>query len=185
MLHPTSSSADDLRWFAVQTRHRHEKKIAERLHQEDIETFLQVHRAIHRWKNGVNAQVEMPLFSGYLFTRIHGAQRILLLRHPGVIAIAASSTSPTPIPDDEIAQIRRAAETVKAEPHPYLAVGQRVKIVEGALRGMEGILVRKRSELRVIVSIEIIMRSLAVDVSEFEIEPIRARHGTWGIHEAS
>lgn len=173
MLHPTNSSDYELRWFAVQTRHRHEKCIAERLHQEDIETFLPVHRAVHRWRNGVKAQVEIPLFSGYLFTRIRGTQRISLLRHPGVIAIAASNSSPTPIPDDEIAHIRRAAETVKTEPHPYLAVGQRVKIVEGSLRGLEGILVRKRNELRVVVSIEIIMRAVAVDVSEFEIEPVR------------
>lgn len=179
MLPVTNSSTDELRWFAVQTRHRHEKRIAERLGRSEIETFLPVHRAVHRWRNGVNAQIEIPLFPGYLFTRVRASQRVPLLRQPGVIAIAASSSSPTPIADSEIAQIRRAAETVRAEPHPYLAIGQRVKIISGALAGVEGILLRKKNELRVVVSIDIIMRSIAVDVSEFDIEPLAPSRGMW------
>jgi transcription antitermination factor NusG len=169
------NEADGLRWFAVQTRHHHEKRIAERLQQIEIETFLPVHRSVHRWKNGVNAELELPLFPCYLFTRVKEAQRLRLVRQPGVIGIAASNTSPTPIGDDEISRLRLVAEQVKAQPHPYLAVGERVRIIAGALAGMEGILTRRKHELRVVISIEIIMRSVTVEISEFEIEPIRVR----------
>ena len=171
----TRNEADGLRWFAVQTRHHHEKRIAERLQQVEIETFLPVHRSVHRWKNGVNAELELPLFPCYLFTRIKEAQRLRLIQQPGVIGIAASNTSPTPIGDDEISRLRLVAEQVKAQPHPYLAVGERVRIIAGPLAGMEGILTRKKHELRVVISIEIIMRSITVEISEFEIEPIRSR----------
>ncbi len=174
-LETTRNEAGALRWFAVQTRHHHEKRIAERLHQVEIETFLPVHRSVHRWKNGVNAELDLPLFPCYLFTRIKEAQRLSLVRQPGVIGIAASNTSPTPIGDDEISRLRLVAEQVKAQPHPYLSVGERVRIIAGPLAGMEGILTRKKHELRVVISIEIIMRSVTVEISEFEIEPIRAR----------
>jgi transcription antitermination factor NusG len=175
MLEATREAASDLRWFAVQTRHHHEKRIAERLQQAEIETFLPVHRSVHRWKNGVNAELELPLFPCYLFTRIKDAQRLNLLRQPGVIALAASNTSPTPIADDEISRLRLVAEKVKAQPHPYLTVGEQVRIIAGPLAGMAGILQRKKHELRVVISIEIIMRSITVEISEFEIEPVRVR----------
>lgn len=162
-----------LSWFAIQTRHRHEKRIAARLQSAELETFLPVHRAVHRWKNGVNAQVDLPLFPSYLFVRIPVSERLRVLREPGVISIAASSLAPTPIPDDEISQLRVAAASVKAQPHPYLAVGERVRVIAGPVAGLEGILVRKKHELRVVVSIEIILRSITVEVSEFEIEPVR------------
>jgi transcription antitermination factor NusG len=92
-----------------------------------------------------------------------------------VVGLAASNSSPTPIGDDEISSLRLVAEQVKAQPHPYLSVGERVRIIAGPLTGMEGILTRKKHELRVVISIEIIMRSVTVEISEFEIEPIRAR----------
>jgi transcription antitermination factor NusG len=166
---------DAFRWFAVQTRHQHEKRIAERLQLGAIETFLPVHRSVHRWKNGVNANIEQPLFPCYLFTRIKDAQRLSLIRQPGVIGIAASNSSPTPIGDDEISMLRLIADQVKAQPHPYLSVGERVRIIAGPLAGMEGILTRKKHELRVVISIEIIMRSVTVEISEFEIEPVGSR----------
>lgn len=165
-----------LHWFAVQTRHHHEKRIAERLNLAEMETFLPVHRAVHRWKNGVNKRLDLPLFPCYLFTRIKAAQRLRLLREPGIIAIAASNTSPTPIDDAEISMLKLVAENVKAQPHPYLALGQRVRITSGPLTGMEGILMRKKQELRVVISIEIIMRSITVEISEFEIEPVRTNN---------
>ena len=169
----TPDRQNDLFWVAIQTRHRHEKRISQRLQGADLETFLPLHRAVHRWKNGVNAHVELPLFPCYLFTRMRVSDRLRVLREPGVISIAASNLSPTPIADEEIKRLRIAAESVRAEPHPYLAVGERVRVTCGPLVGLEGILVRKKQELRVVVSIEVILRSITVEVSEFEIEPIR------------
>jgi transcription antitermination factor NusG len=173
VLEPMANKLDAKQWFAVQTRHRHEKRVAERLQQSQMETFLPTHCAVHRWNNGVRATVNLPLFPCYLFARIKSSQRVRLLQDAGVIGLAASNSSPTPIADDEISRLRIVAESVKAEPHPYLAIGERVRIVTGPLSGIEGILLRQKHGFRVVVSIEIIMRSLTVEVSEFEIEPIR------------
>ena len=161
-------------WFAIQTRHRHEKRIAARLQAADIETFLPLHRSAHRWKNGVTALVDLPLFPSYLFTRVKLRDRLKLIREPGVLSIAASSAAPTPIPDLDILQLRLAAAGLQAQPHPYLTIGEKVRVVAGAVAGLEGVLIRRKNETRVVVSIEAIMRSVTVEVSEFEIEPLRA-----------
>jgi transcription antitermination factor NusG len=172
-------SAHKPEWFAVQTRHHHEKSVATRLGNANVETFLPVHRSLRKWSNGVRSEVNLPLFPCYLFTHISPAQRIMLLQTPGVIGLAASNVSPTPISETEITSLRIATERVKTEPHPYLNVGERVRITSGMLAGMEGILVRKRHELRVVLSLEAIMRSIMVEVSEFEIEPLGFRNRGW------
>lgn len=159
-------------WYALHTRSRHEKSIAARLHSQNMETFLPLHRSRHLWKNGVHATVDLPLFPCYLFARIRAHDRLRLLQTPGVIGFAATSARPTAIPDDEIESLRTATAKFIAEPHPYLNCGDRVRIVAGPMAGLEGILVRRKQECRVVLSIEAIMRSVAVEVSEFEIEPM-------------
>ncbi len=174
-----AESAQVPAWFAVQTRHRHEKSVATRLGLAKVETFLPVRRSLRKWNNGVHAEVNIPLFPCYLFTRFSPAQRLSLLQTPGVLGLAASNTFPTPIADGDIAAIRIATERLKVEPHPYLNIGERVRITYGVLAGMEGILLRKRRELRVVISLEAIMRSITVEVSEFEIEPLIIRTSGW------
>lgn len=169
------NQSTNLMWFAVQTRHHHEKRVAARLQAGETETFLPVHCAVHRWRNGVQAQVETPLFPSYLFARFRSAERMQVLRDPGVLSLAASSASPTPIRDEEILLLRQVAETVKVEPHPYMAIGERVRITAGPLTGLEGFLARKKQDLRVVVSVEAIMRSVAIEISEFDIEPVQSR----------
>jgi transcription antitermination factor NusG len=165
------SSDATLNWYALHTRSRHEKRVAERLGLQSLETFLPVHRARHIWKNGVHAEVDLPLFPCYLFARASIHNRIRLLQQPGVLGFAASTSRPTVIPNEEISVLRAATESLKAEPHPYLNTGDAVRIVAGPLAGMEGILTRRKQEYRVVLSIEAIMRSIVVEVSEFEIEP--------------
>jgi transcription antitermination factor NusG len=97
------------------------------------------------------------------------------LQHPGVLGFAASSAKPTIISDEEISALRTATESLKAEPHPYLNNGDPVRIVAGPLAGMTGILTRRKQEYRVVLSIEAIMRSIVVEVSEFDIEPQEKR----------
>ena len=160
-----------LSWYALHTRSRHEKRVAERLSSQAHETFLPVHRSRNTWKNGVHADVDLPLFPCYLFARASIHERIRLLQQPGVLGFAASSSRPTVIPDEEISVLRVATESLRAEPHPYLSSGDAVRIVAGPLAGMEGILTRRKREYRVVLSIEAIMRSIVVEVSEFEIEP--------------
>jgi transcription antitermination factor NusG len=163
-------------WFAVHTRSRHEKAIAARLEVQATETFLPLHRSRRKWKNGVQAEVDEPLFPCYLFARIGAQERVRLLQTPGVLGLAASTARPTAIPSEEIALLRTATEKLQAEPHPYLNCGERVRIVAGPLTGLEGVLSRRKTEYRVVISIEAILRSVAVEVSEFEIEPAgRAR----------
>ncbi len=159
-------------WYAVQTRPNHEKRVEERLKLKSLTTFLPVHRCRHRWKNGVNADLELPLFPCYLFARASAHDRLGIMQLPGVVGLAASSAHPTSIPDDEIEFLRTAIDTLRAVPHPYLKAGETVRIVAGPLAGMEGILVRRKQELRVVISIELIMRSLVVEVSECDLEPV-------------
>jgi transcription antitermination factor NusG len=165
------SSEGPLNWYALHTRTRHEKRVAERLSSQELETFLPVHRSRHTWKNGVHAMVDVPLFPCYLFARISIHERVRLLQHPGVLGFAASSSRPTVIPDEEISVLRVATESLRAEPHPYLNSGDGVRIIAGPLAGMKGILTRRKQEYRVVLSIEAIMRSIVVEVSEFDIEP--------------
>jgi transcription antitermination factor NusG len=164
-----------LNWYALHIRSRHEKRVAERLVSQSLETFLPLHRSRHRWKNGVHVDVDLPLFPCYLFARVSTYDRVRLLQHPGVLGFAASSTRPTVIPDEEISILRAATESLKAEPHPYLNNGDSVRIVAGPLAGMTGILTRRKQEYRVVLSIEAIMRAIVVEVSEFDIEPQQKR----------
>ena len=164
-----------LNWYALHIRSRHEKRVAKRLESQSLETFLPLHRSRHTWKNGVHVDVDLPLFPCYLFARASIHDRIRLLQHPGVLGFAASTTRPTVIADEEIAVLRAATESLKAEPHPYLNNGDAVRIVAGPLAGMAGILTRRKREYRVVLSIEAIMRSIVVEVSEFDIEPLEKK----------
>jgi transcription antitermination factor NusG len=160
-------------WYALQTRSRHEKQVAQRIEAQSLEAFLPVHCSRHRWKNGVHADVELPLFPCYLFAKASIYDRLRLLRVPGVLGFAASTSNPTAIAESDMALLRTATEQLRAEPHPYLVAGDWVRIIAGPLAGMEGVLTRKKHEYRVVLSIETIMRSIVVEVSEFEIEPYK------------
>lgn len=162
-------------WYALQTRPRHEKRVAAEVRARDMEEFLPVHRSRNRWKNGVVADVELPLFPCYLFVRVPLCERLRLLGLPGVIGFAVNSAHPTALPQADIEALRALSVICRAEPHPFLKAGDRVRLVAGPLTGMEGILTRRKQELRVVLSLDFIMRSVAVEVSEFDIEPIASR----------
>lgn len=160
-------------WYAIQTRPRHEKKVAEEVRIRDFEGFLPLHRSRRRWKNGVVADVELPLFPCYLFVKIPLSERVRLLQLPGVVGFAVNSIHPTALAQQDVEALRTMSDMCRVEPHPFLKAGDRVRIVTGPLAGMEGILVRRAHELRVVLSLDFIMRSVAVEVSEFDIEPMR------------
>jgi transcription antitermination factor NusG len=159
-------------WYAIHTRSRHEKRVAEQLTAKCIESFLPVHRCRHKWRNGVSADLELPLFPGYLFARPRIGERNLLLELPGIVGFAASTAHPTAVPDDDIDALRKVIDSHGVEPHPFLNLGDRVRIIAGPLAGLEGILTRRKRELRLVLSIQIIMRSIAVEVNECDIEPV-------------
>src|SRR5215472_7367836 len=171
-------SVDSEQWYAIQTRSHHEKRVVEQLRVRSIESFLPIHRCRRKWRNGVLADLELPLFPGYLFARPAVGKRMLLLQLPGIVGIAASTAHPTAVPDDDIDMLRKITGSLGVEPHPFLNIGDRVRIVAGPLAGWEGILTRRKQELRLVLSIQIIMRSISVEVSELDIEPALAdRHG--------
>ena len=170
----SGSSLEPPQWYAVHSCPRHEKRVAEELRLRSLEGYLPLHRCRHKWKNGVFADLELPLFPGYLFVRATAPDRIRLLQLPGVAGLAVSSACPTAIPDEEIEALRKLTDTPGAEPYPFLNAGDRVRVIAGPLAGMQGILTRRKQELRVVLSLEIIMRSISVEVSEFDIEPDQA-----------
>ena len=159
------------RWYAAYTWARHEKNVARHFQERGIEHYLPIYTAVHRWKSG-NVRLELPLFPSYIFVRIPLQERVRPLQVPGVVRLVGFNGHPTPLPDREIqALVDLSSQGRKAEPYPYLTVGTRVQIHAGPLQGLEGILLRKKSSLRVVVAVELIMRSIVVDVDAADLSP--------------
>jgi transcription antitermination factor NusG len=160
-------------WYAVYTRSRHEKTVAEQLVHKSVEHFLPLYETIRKWRNG-RFKVHLPLFPGYLFVYIPLQERLQVLEVPGVVQLVGSSGVPLALPQAEIETIRDAmTKGLQAHPHPYLKVGSRVRISSGPLEGLHGILLRKKGKLRLVVSVDLIMRSISIDVDESEVEPTK------------
>jgi transcription termination/antitermination protein NusG len=161
-----------LQWYAAYTTARHEKHVAELLAEREIETFLPLYRTVRQWKKSRPTLLELPLFPCYLFVRVRRSARGSVLSLPGVLSIVGSPKEPWPLPPFEIEALRFGAQIGKIEPHPYLKVGERVRIVTGSMAGVEGILVRKKNQFRFILTLDAIMRSVAVEVDADDLEPV-------------
>jgi transcription antitermination factor NusG len=160
-------------WYAAYTRSRHEKVVAEALQQRTVEHFLPLYETVRKWKNG-RFKVQLPLFPGYLFVHIALRDRLRVLQVPGVVRLIGFNGVPAPLPQVELEIIRSALSTgVEAAPHPYLRVGQRVRITSGPMEGLQGILLRRRGRPRVVVSVDLIMRSVALDIDAAQVEPLK------------
>jgi len=159
-------------WFAVYTTSRHEKRVAQHLREREIESFLPVYRTQHRWKSGTRAMLYLPLFPGYVLVRIGGNDRVGVLEVPGVVSIIGTARRPTPLPDFEVEALRAGLDPMRAEPHPFLTAGQRVRIRTGALAGLEGIVIRKKSGFRVVLSLDLLMQSIAIEVDGEDVESV-------------
>jgi transcription antitermination factor NusG len=157
-------------WFAVYTASNHEKRVAEHLRMKEIETFLPLYSITKRWKNRTTAKLQLPLFSSYLFARLTSAEMIRVLEVPMVYSIVGNSREPLPLPDQEIETLRLGLQGRQAHPFPYLKVGNRVRIRSGPLAGLEGIVMRMYGSLSVVLSVDLIQRSIAVHVDADELE---------------
>ena len=167
-------SADSLqtRWYAAHTCANHEKRVREHLEQKSVESFLPTYESMRRWKDR-RMRLRLPLFPGYLFVRMAMADRLRVLRVPSVVRLVGINGKPSASPDEEIAALRAAqACGVRAEPHPFLSVGRRVHVKNGPFTGRQGILLRRKGNLRLVLSIDLIMRSLVIDVDGADVEPI-------------
>ena len=165
-------------WFAAYTTTRHEKAVAEHCGMREIETFLPLYCTQRLWKNGCKMNLQLPLFPSYIFVRVASRERVRVLEVPGVLSLVSAAGKPVPLPEAEIEALRSSLPFIKCEPHPYLVVGERVRIRSGSLEGMEGILLRKKGLLRVVLSLDLIMKSVAVEVDADNVEPVVsfARH---------
>ena len=165
----------DTLWYAGYTAARHEKRVAEHLSQRGVEHFLPLFETIHRWNNGRH-RVRLPLFPGYIFVRIALQERLRVLEVPGFVRLVGFSGLPYPLPETDINRMRDALTAgVLAEPYPYLTIGARVEIRNGPLEGMTGILVRRQNRYRVVLSVDLIQRSMAVEVDANDVVPVRNR----------
>jgi transcription antitermination factor NusG len=157
-------------WYAVYTWARHEKCVAEQMEQRQLSSFLPVYRTVHRWKDR-HKQLELALFPSYVFVHLALKDRVRVLQLPGVVHIVSARGVPVPLAEHEIETLRQGVGgKVKMQPHPYLQAGRRVRVRSGAMAGLEGILLRRKEGLRLVVSIEILMRSVAVEIDEADIQ---------------
>ncbi|HEV2495931.1 MAG TPA: UpxY family transcription antiterminator [Terriglobia bacterium] len=159
-------------WYAIHTSHQHEKSVSSLLTQKGFDVFLPLYRAAHRWKDRTQ-QVSLPLFPGYLF--LHGGfdRRLAVLTTPGIHGLVSFGQRPAPIPQSEIDAVRRmVAGNAHCEPHPFLKCGDWIRVKSGPLVGLEGILVRKKNLFRLVLSVELLQQSVAVEVDAHLVERV-------------
>jgi transcription antitermination factor NusG len=160
-------------WYGLQTRPRHEKIVAHRLGEKGVTTFLPLITEVHRWSDRKKT-VQVPLFGCYVFAKFtpNRLDRLRVLRVDGVFGLVGAGGEGTPIPDQQIDAVRSLVETqLPWTSHPFLKIGQRVRITSGVLNGMEGILVSRNGDRSLVISVDAIQRSLAVRVEGYEVEP--------------
>jgi transcription antitermination factor NusG len=171
-------SSGQSEWWAVYTRHQHEKTVAGNLSENGIETFLPTYQVIRQWKDR-KKHLSLPLFPCYLFVHATSEGRMQVLSAPGVYSIVSVAGRPAPIPAIQIEAIQRAVDSpLPIEPYPFLHCGDWVRIRSGPLANVEGILVRKKGSCRLILSAELLQKSLAVEVDAFNVEPLSRRSET-------
>jgi transcription antitermination factor NusG len=158
-------------WYAAQIGVNQEKQVAGRLQEKRIESFLPLYQEVRR-RTDRRVVLEMPLFPGYVFVRIALRDRLKVLVDPRVVRLVGLGPTPVAIPDRDIDSLRAGLAHGQAMPHPYLQVGRRVRLVAGPFEGVEGVLIRRKSSLRIVVSIDTILRSFTVEVDESEVESI-------------
>jgi transcription antitermination factor NusG len=160
------------RWYAVTTQPRHEKVVAQQLQAKSIETFLPLLTTPSQWKDR-RVLIERPFFPGYVFTHIDLTERIHVLSTPSVVRMLSFNGAPAVIADSEIEAVRlcvRSGDTL--ESHPFLRVGELVRVKSGPLQGLEGVITRNKNQCRIVVSITLINQSIAAEIDANLLEPV-------------
>ncbi|MGC1484001.1 MAG: UpxY family transcription antiterminator [Candidatus Acidiferrum sp.] len=160
------------RWYAAYTCANHERRVADQFLERGVENFLPQYESVRKWKDR-KVRLQMPLFPGYVFVHLPLQNRLNVLQVPGVAYLVGSAGRPVAVPEEEFARIRGLLRKgLRAEPHPYLATGRRVKVRSGPLEGMAGIVVRRKNGNRLVISLELIQRAMAVDVDSADVEEL-------------
>lgn len=164
--------ASSANWYALYTRHQHEKAVARHLEQMGFEVFLPLYREVHQWKDR-RKSVVLPLFPCYVFFSGDLGRRFEILNTPGVFSLVCTGAKAGIIPAAELDAVRRAmTNPLSLEPHPFLQCGQRIRVHSGPLAGIEGIVVRKKDSLRIVISVEMLRRSVSIEVKEAVVERV-------------
>lgn len=171
-------------WFALQARSRHENAVAMQLQGKGYDPFLPLYKVRRRWSDRIK-EIELPLFPGYLFCRFNPSDRLPILVTPGIVQIVGIAKTPVPIEETEIANIRTAVESdLPKQVWPFRQVGQRVRVEYGPLQGLEGLLLSIKGRHRLILSVTLLQRSVAVEVDESWVSPIPSDLPVISIHSS-
>jgi transcription antitermination factor NusG len=163
---------EESHWWALYTRHQHEKTVADMLSSKGFEVFLPLYDSMRRWKDRTKL-LSLPLFPCYVFVRGGISRKLQVVSTPGVHMILYRGEQVAVIPEAEIQAIRAAVDgRLSMEPHPFLNCGDRVRVLRGSLAGVEGILTRKKNLVRLVLSVDMLAQSVAVEVSASDVEPV-------------
>ncbi len=166
-------SGASYQWYAVRTAAGREKAVSAQFESKNLEQFLPLYRSRRQWSDRTK-ELTLPLFPGYLFCRFDFSNRLPILITPGVQLVVGYGKIPAPVPDAEIESLRRAvASGADAIPWPYLSVGQKVWIREGSLAGVEGILLQVKNSWRIVLSVELLRRSVSIELDRSAVAPLR------------
>ena len=171
---PLNSGANSrLSWYALQVRTRKEAYVASQIQGQGFECLLPTYKSIRKWSDRVK-ELEQPLFPGYLFCRFDFQNRRSVITTPGVLQIVGFGRTATPVADEEIRGLQLAASSdMPKQPWPYLEIGQRVQVIYGTLTGLEGILVNVKGNHRVVLSVTLLQRSVAMEVETSWLTPVQ------------
>jgi transcription antitermination factor NusG len=179
---PDSYHVSQPAWYAIYTRHQHEKTVAQILTSKGFEVFLPLYGAAHHWKDRTKV-VSLPLFPCYVFLKGGLERRLDIVTTPGIYALVSTAGQPAAIPPIELEAVRRAVEsTLRVEPHPFLKCGEWVRVKCGPLAGLQGILIRKKNLYRLVLSVEMLGKAAAVEIDAFLVERLNAKSpGDYGV----
>jgi transcription termination/antitermination protein NusG len=158
-------------WLAAYTRSRHEQHVSQQLEQKNLEYLLPTYTRLARWTDRIK-RVTTPLFPGYVFVHISERERLPLLETIGVVRLVSTAGEPAVLSDEEVERVRSCCSgSADIEPHPYLKIGRRVRVKHGPFAGWEGTLLEKQNSRRLVITVEQIMKSIAINIHSADVEP--------------
>jgi transcription antitermination factor NusG len=158
-------------WLAAYTRSKHEHRVARQLGQKNLEYLLPTYERLTRWSDRIK-RVDAPLFPGYIFVNICEQERVLLLETLGIVQLVSVAGEPASLSDDDVERLRLCSfGSSDVEPHPYLKIGRRVRVTHGPFAGWEGTLLERQNARRLVVTIEQIRQSVAINIHSADVEP--------------
>jgi transcription antitermination factor NusG len=158
-------------WLAAYTRSRHECQVGQQLEQKKLEYLLPTYTRLARWSDRIK-RVVTPLFPGYIFVHISEGERLPLLETTGIVHLVSAAGEPAVLSDEDVGRLRSCClSSGDIEPHPYLRIGHRVRVTHGPFAGWEGTLVEKQNSRRLVITVEQIMKSIAINLHGADVEP--------------